>query len=38
MCIEDLFMNSIGQDSIFEIPQEDIDMAKDIYSERLSYA
>ncbi len=38
MCIEDLFKNSFRQDSIFNMPQEEIDMAREIYSENLSYA
>ena len=38
MSIEDLFRNSLWQDSIFDMPQDEIDMARDVYSESLSYA
>lgn len=38
MNVEDFFKNSVWQDSIFEMPQEEIDMAKEIYLERISYA
>lgn len=38
MSIEDFFRNSLWQDSIFDMPQDEVDMAKDIYSERLAYA
>jgi hypothetical protein len=38
MDIKDFFQDSENQDPIFNIPKEEVDLAKDLYLEREQYA
>jgi hypothetical protein len=38
MDIKDFFQDSENQDPIFNIPKEEVDLAKDLYLEREQYS